>query len=221
MSDDWIIKYHESISVYVIIFDLCSSSQILESLENQNKVKIWNDFWEEVYQHLHNIEEPIENFEIYKFVGDGFIILCDERNELEILSYCHKLTIKINTLIQDIIEEHIETEIDRVGITIGIDYGKIVRVEINKNSEYTGKAINIASRLQSSLKEKEHANKMLISKKVKNRIANIYDSKYLKSTDRILHNLHGNARFYCFEIDLMVNPEQVIDERKRRTIAST
>ncbi len=201
------------IDYYVIVFDLCSSSVILEDLQNQEKLDRWKLFWEKIHAFLVKTSHHEEVFTIYKFVGDGFILLYNPEFEDGLIRYCIRLSKIINEELGKIIENDMNVRPDRLGITIGVDKGKLIQLKIGNLYEYTGKAINVASRLQSSLKKPEHANKMLVSKNVKNRTCSLYDSSLYKSVERTLNNLFGDKSFYCYEIDLTVDITDYITEK--------
>ena len=206
------IESYSIVDYYVIVFDLCSSSIILEDLQNQNQLNKWKEFWEEIHHYLLKSSHSEEKFIIYKFVGDGFILLYKPEYEDILIRFCLRISKIINEKVEEIIEKYLNIRPDRIGMTIGIDKGKLIKFKISKSYEYTGKAINVASRLQSSLKKPEHANKMLISKIVKNKVCINYNSNIYKSVERTLSNLYGDKSFYCYEIDLTLKEDEYIKE---------
>ncbi len=184
---------------YVLVFDLCSSSEILEDLELNRKISKWINFWNSIDLFLSKNSDYI----LYKFLGDGYIILVNDDKKEIVLELCKKIYYEINKNIKKLLEEDVNIEIKRTGITIGVDYGELIKLSLNnKSEEYLGKAINIAVRLQSSLKEIEHANKLLVSKNVKNNILRNYKSDFFKATSRSLKNIESDKKFNCFEINL-------------------
>jgi class 3 adenylate cyclase len=200
------------VDYYVIVFDLCSSSIILEDLQNQERLETWKELWEKIFGFLKNSSEDNKKYVIYKFLGDGFILLFDPKYENELIEFCNLLCKTICKEIKILIDEYLNVSLERIGITAGVEKGELIKLDINNIEEYTGKAINIASRLQASLKEPEHVNKLLISKSVKRAIVSFYSSSIFKATDRKLHNLFGEKRFYCFEVDLSGNNQRKVIE---------
>jgi hypothetical protein len=194
----------------VIVFDLCSSSTILEDLQEQGRLSIWKKFWEEVYAYLEKMSISSDKYMIYKFVGDGFVLLYKTQYESSLLLFCKRLSEFINRKINEIVEKYMNTQPERIGITIGIDKGKLIKLTINKEDEYTGKAINVAARLQSSLKRPENANKVLITKAIRNIIIEKYDKIIYKEVQRALANLFGDKPVYCYEIDLAESISQYL-----------
>ena len=198
---------------YVIVFDLCSSSTVLEDLQEQGKLSVWKKFWEEVYAFLVKSSMSNDKYIIYKFVGDGFILLYNPNYKDRLLTFCTRLSNFINRKIQEIIEKYMNVNPERTGITIGIDQGKLIKITINDNEEYTGKAINVASRLQSTLKKPENANKLLISKAVRNGVCEKYIPDIYKNVERTLSNLFGDKAVNCFEIDLTIELNDYLKEQ--------
>ena len=197
---------------YVIVFDLCSSSTILEDLQEQGKLSVWKKFWEEIYAFLVKSSVSNDKYIIYKFVGDGFILLYNPNYEDRLLTFCIRLSNFINRKVLEIIEKYMNVNTERTGITIGVDRGKLIKLIINENEEYTGKAINVASRLQSTLKKPENANKLLISKAVRNGVCEKYVTDIYKSVVRTLSNLFGDKAVNCYEIDLTIDLNDYLKE---------
>ena len=195
-----------STNKFIVIFDICSSSQIIEDLQNQGIMGRWDEFLVEITQSIENyIPENNIGGHIYKFLGDGYVLIVNESCSEKILTLCFDIYQMIFPKLEVLIEEFLNIEPNRIGITIGIDYGKLHKVSIQNQTEYLGKAINTAARLQTSLEKKEHTNKLLISKVVKKSICRPYKSDLYKETTRQMRNLYGDSRFYCYEIDLTTN----------------
>ena len=113
-------------------------------------------------------------FEIYKFVGDGWILLFEETHApgpalirlLRIIAatYDHLSHHGICAVLG--ITDH------QVGLTFGIECGTLVKIVMNRKTEYVGRALNVAVRLQSAVGdcEKNPVNKVLISKNAYSRL---------------------------------------------------
>ncbi len=191
---------------FIVVFDICSSSQIIEDLQNHANMKEWDKFLFEITLSIDSYinKNGIKAF-IYKFLGDGYILIIDKACFDKVLAICFKIYQIILDRLKKLIEVFSNIEPVRIGITIGIDFGRIHKIKIQEQDEYVGKSINTASRLQTSLKDKEHENKLLISKIVKKAICGPYKSDLYKETTRQMRNLYGENRFYCYEIDLSTN----------------
>jgi hypothetical protein len=61
---------------YVLVFDICASTTILEDLVRSENEKRWRDLLIDIKNFL-RVEQTQHDFEIYKFIGDGWILLFD------------------------------------------------------------------------------------------------------------------------------------------------
>ncbi len=186
---------------YVIVFDLCSSSVLLEKIQEQNELRVWKKFWEDIFKYLNKISSNGARCVVYKFIGDGFILLYRPQYAKSILSFCDSIKIYINGKVDSIVKEHINEYPERIGITIGIEKGKLIQMRLYGNIEYMGRAINVAARLQSILRLPEHSNKLLVSVAVKNEIHEQINDRACKPVEVTLRNLYGNESVTCYEIE--------------------
>src|ERR1051325_668665 len=60
---------------YVLVFDFCSSTSILENLKDYEPEAWWNLLVE--VEHFLTEEQSRNSFDIYKFIGDGWILVFD------------------------------------------------------------------------------------------------------------------------------------------------
>jgi hypothetical protein len=60
----------------VVVFDICSSTKILEDLLRAENHQRWRNFLIRLKEYLVNCSQS-DSFEIYKFLGDGYILLFD------------------------------------------------------------------------------------------------------------------------------------------------
>src|SRR3954468_19347157 len=60
---------------YVLVFDFCSSTSILENLKDYEPDAWWNLLVE--VEHFLTEEQTRHKFNIYKFIGDGWILVFD------------------------------------------------------------------------------------------------------------------------------------------------
>ena len=193
---------------YILFFDICSSSEILEDLNSQDKLEKWKNFIIAVSKIIESKSKEFNAIN-YKFLGDGFIVLLDKGMSDKVIKYCKKISSEVLRLLETLINEETSIEIKRKGITMGIEYGSINEINIGETKEYIGRSLNIAARLQGSLKAEEHVNKLLISKIVKNQICKDYKKEIYKETTRSLRNISENKNFYCYEIDLKADLENM------------
>lgn len=199
---DLLKKIFKAPNYYVVVFDVCSSSVILEKLQELDKLKIWRKFWNKTFRYLNNIAGERGKCTVYKFVGDGFILLYYTLNKKTLLDFCDKVIKFMNDKLSAIVTEYnIQTK--RLGITIGIDKGILIPMRFYGSKEYTGKAINIASRLQSLLKKPEDTNTILVSPQVYQDITPQLKegNRSVTETRQVLHNLFNDEEFLCYRIN--------------------
>lgn len=186
---------------YVIVFDVCSSSVILQSLQNSGRLKIWRKFWKKIFQFINKAAFFQGRSKTYKFVGDGFIILCYPSTKSELLQFCDSLIKTANEKLLEIVTQN-DIHPNRLGITIGIAKGPLISMRLFGNKEYMGEAINVASRLQSQLKQDDDKNNILVSQEVYTDLLPeiTAQNRTCVKTDRILHNLNNNEQTTCYQI---------------------
>jgi class 3 adenylate cyclase len=190
---------------YVVVMDVCSSTQILETLTRMENA-------EEYYKLMMRIYKAVERAtmnkgSIYKFLGDGFILLFNSEYEFDkILSCVGNICQASNTELTRFVSSKLDRPVlKRMGITVGIDEGMIYQMDFNDTMgiEYFGMPINRASRLQASLKDPGHANKALISWKLYSKILDKRIRACTKETTRTFHNVAEDTTLRCYEIDLI------------------
>jgi len=205
--------------VYVLIFDICSSSIIMEDLHRTNQATNYINLIKEINNFL-NSKENIEKFkyEVYKFLGDGFIIIFDCDIQIEnVLLFIIRLFNKCRKIIRKFIEDYVEVSVPRIGITAGLDKGIIIDCKLNNGrKEYVGLPLNVATRLQSSLLKDEHVNKCLITKKVYKEIS-LKELKIICSpTSRSLRNIAGNREITCYEFSPLFYENADVSELRNK-----
>lgn len=192
---------------YVIAFDICSSTVMLEDLAVNNRVEAMSGLIDGLYAFLNGKvnQYPLD---VYKFTGDGFLLMMDESVSMdEVLSFCIALTYISRELLVWFKDEYLSIdELPREGITVGIAYGDTFRVESPNNrstTEYVGRPLNLATRLQGKLNKPEHTNKVLFEKVLYKRIENELFSRSCRRTKRVLHNVSGDTPVGCYEFNPM------------------
>jgi hypothetical protein len=200
----------------VVAFDLCSSSQIMEDLLLSEKFDRYETFLTCVKRWLMNWTNRHApgngRFELYKFTGDGWILLfpaMTNGNALieSIRSMCEMIDAEL--------ARHIIPSLSSVpsvlGATLGIEGGNLIRMTMNERDEYVGRALNIACRLQNAVKEKEpHPGcyKALVSARLYNeRLAQLDMPFKVESQTCSLRNILSGSGFACRKIDFTVDAE--------------
>ncbi len=138
----------------VVFVDICSSSSIVDNLIVNRKEQLYRALLVTLKRFLQESELcASENSEIYKFIGDGWVLLFPTDVQAT------KLVAFLTELSQVCRENltKLEDQLSRVpkvmGLTFGIDHGDVIRLVMNGRPEYIGRALNIASRLQGKVKE--------------------------------------------------------------------
>jgi class 3 adenylate cyclase len=200
----------KTIQRIVVVFDVCSSTSILEDLLRSENQLRWRNLLIDMKKFL-TIESKSHGFAIYKFVGDGWILLFDPSFGPKLLfEFLKSLSEKYQKLFKRTIEPVLSIEMPNVGITFGIDKGTLVRIEMNGKTEYIGRPLNVAARLQSAIKDKDKTpgGKILMSNSAfaefEKDIKPIYR---IETARRNLRNLSGADEYVCKKLWLFEKPK--------------
>ena len=194
---------------YVLIFDFCSSTSIMENLILLEKQERWRNLLIDIKKFLKE-ERANHGFEIYKFIGDGWILLFDiDFPPKELFSFLKRLCDRYNSSYKKKIRGILSTTIDNMGITFGLDKGSLIRVVMDGRPEYIGRPLNIATRFQGAIKDNdsEPQGKVLMSKIVYDDVKRIISKDYkVYSVKRNLRNISGGDRYPAIKLMLYENP---------------
>ena len=184
----------------VLFFDICSSTSILEDLIRSERQKHWRNVIIALKNFLRE-ERQKYNFEIYKFIGDGWILLFEpDFSANDLFNFLKKLCKKYDTLYKDKIEGVLASDVGNVGITFGLEKGSLMRVVMNSRVEYIGRALNVAARLQDAIKDKDSKpqGKVLMSKSVYEDFKTALSSNYrIVDVKRDLRNISGGENYHA------------------------
>jgi len=143
----------------VVVLDLCSSSQIMEDLLLSEKFDRYEAFlgcikrWLMNWTEAHSIAKG--RFELYKFTGDGWILLFPDTIGGEpLVRFMYSLCEMIDAELARHIIPNLSSMPAVLGATLGVDAGNLIRMPMNERDEYVGRALNIACRLQDAVKDK-------------------------------------------------------------------
>jgi class 3 adenylate cyclase len=137
----------------VVVFDTCSSTAILEDLKRTDNLPAWRNLLIGLKQYLFDARADL-GMELYKFVGDGWILLLPDRiDKQKLCDFLSGLSKWFDATFDAEISGLLEHHPDPIGLTFGIDSGELIRLEMNDQQEYIGRAINVAARLQGQAKE--------------------------------------------------------------------
>ena len=191
----------------VLTFDICSSTDILEDLHRTENIKEWRNFIIWIKQYLTK-KSKTEDFMLYKFTGDGWILLFDFDYPGEDLidfleNFCDAYHMRLKNKILNILE----TPPDVIGLTFGMDRGTLVKILMNKRNEYVGRAINVACRLQGAIKDKDSAPqyKILMTNHLYNFLKDDLSDHRCVKAKRKLRNIAGDKVVRCRKIFLSMS----------------
>lgn len=208
----------------VVVFDLCSSSQIMEDLLLSDRFDRYETFLTCVKRWLMNWTEQHSqvkgHFQLYKFTGDGWILHFPATiNGKALIHFMYSLCEMINAELARHVIPSLSSMPAVLGATLGVERGNLVRMMMNEREEYVGRALNVACRLQSAAKEREsHAGdeghvrtscyKALVSAHLYNeRLAHVNMPYKVESTTSSLRNILGRSGFACQKIDFTFDRE--------------
>ncbi len=190
----------------VVFFDMCSSSTILEDLHSTGNLKAMRDLLIEAKKALIRLSEE-EDFDSYKFIGDGWVLLFPADvsgkhliNTLELLSRFYR----------DAVSQHVtgllQSQPEVMGLTFGIDRGSLIRLVMMQRTEYIGRALNVASRLQSAIKDGDSkpAYKVLFSKHAFEGLGLPQGYRPIWNVSRRLRNIRDGRPCDCIKLKLNV-----------------
>lgn len=106
---------------------------------------------------------------------------------------------------QEKVEPLLQVNPDPIGVTFGIDSGLLIKLEMNEQPEYLGRAINVAARLQSqakSLSKDGWSNFALMSKACFNSLMPEKTEFRTNEKQVDLKNITGGDKFQCFAVEI-------------------
>lgn len=187
----------------VVTFDICSSSDIIEDLSLTGNLKAMRNLLINMKKFLRK-NAKIIGFEIYKFTGDGWILLFPQDVKGKyIMDFLKKLSVHFKKLIKRVIDL-LESKPDIIGITFGIERGPLIKIKMMGKEEYIGRTINVACRLQNSIKDKDHhpAYKVLVSKHAFKEFLEGLDEYRPIQVKRKLRNIRDGREYRCMKLHL-------------------
>jgi len=109
-----------TIQKLIVVFDMCSSSNIIEDLTLTSNINKLKGFIFGLEKWLR--EESIKySFDMYKFTGDGWILLfpLDIKGH-KIINFLANLSLFYDESIKTIINQYLERNLETTGLTFGI-----------------------------------------------------------------------------------------------------
>jgi len=197
----------------VVVIDICSSSEIMEDLLRTGNIIIWRNFLINFKKHLAEASKILD-FELYKFTGDGWVLLFDfEYDGTKILKFLAELSEKFEIDFKDLIFRHLENPPEISGLTFGMDYGSLVFIEMMDKDEYVGRAINIASRLQGAIADTDILTgyRVMISNSLFQSMNTDLDNFHPELVKRKLKNIVKGGEFQCYRLSISEIPFKIIE----------
>lgn len=188
----------------VVVFDMCSSSNIIEELSQSGEIRRFKQFLKKLKRYLAK-EQEIVLFDPYKFTGDGWILLFPPNtNGIALSDFLHRLCQFSSAELKRLVLPSLKYPPSLTGLTFGIDMGPVHHMTMYQQPEYIGRAINIACRLQNAVKDKggAPANKALVSDEV---FTKYFDKATLHKVFRVtrqLRNINRGQDYRCRKIEL-------------------
>jgi len=187
----------------VLSLDICSSTDILEDLHRTDNVACWRALLIQLKRFLR--EEGTQfPFELYNFTGDGWLILFDhDVDGAKLIPFLRRLCRTYGRLYREKIRPVLETQAELVGITMGMDRGRLIKIRMNERDEYVGRPLNVACRLQGAIKDRDShpANKLLMTKHLFNTIKDDTRKWEFKEVNRTLRNIAGGRTVSCMKLE--------------------
>lgn len=200
------MRVHISGDAVVVAFDMCSSSDIIEELTLSGNLQRLEEFLTALKQYLASVQKNVV-FDPYKFTGDGWILLFPaETNGRVLVNFLQKLCTFFETEFRKQVLRQLATPPSITGLTFGVEKGPLAPMTMYGQQEYIGRALNIACRLQSAIKDKDSspAYKALVSNAVFNEYFALFTRKLtVYKVRRKLRNIRGGADFHCKKIHLL------------------
>jgi class 3 adenylate cyclase len=192
----------------VLFFDICSSTSILEDLLRTENSELWKNLLIKLKEYLRAQRKSV-GFEIYKFLGDGWVLLfAINTHPDDLFGFMKGLCDTYRELFKSKIRDVLTVKPEAMGITFGIDRGTLVRAVMNGRGEYIGRPLNVAARLQNAIKDKDKSpgGKVLISNNAfASMKSSLRDKFKTDSVHRTLRNIAGGTEYRCTKVWLFRN----------------
>jgi len=185
----------------VVFFDICSSSTIVDHVILAGKQLAYRNLLIKLRGFLQEQEEK-KLCQVYKFIGDGWVLLF--RPDVDggrLMNLLVELSKRYDKWLNELVKPELNPTPRVLGLTFGIDHGKLISLTMNYQAEYIGRPLNIAARLQSKVKDvdKSPAYKALVSKRTyaQRKIPSSFPAKEFPVD---LRNIQ--SKFECFKVTI-------------------
>jgi len=189
----------------VVAFDMCSSSKLIEDLTRTGNLSAYDRLLKNLHLWV-STNAKSSNFVVYKFTGDGWILLfpVGAIDGDGLMNFLIKLSQQHNVLRSKLVDSHLESIPESTGLTFGIEMGPLHKILLGNEVEFVGRALNVACRLQSAVKDKgdDADYRCLFSRKVYNSMLKSVDNFKFFDVERSLRNISGGERYRCVKANL-------------------
>ena len=183
----------EVVEKIVVCFDICSSSAILEDLLATENLQVFRNLLISIKNYI-RLHCGISGLRRYKFIGDGWILLLpSETKGSALVDFLTGLSRRFSEELQKLVVPRLQDTPEIMGLTFGVDKGRLIRFQMVGRTEYIGRPLNVASRLQGAIKDRDRhpAYKVLFSKHTYSDLAIPRDSGKVEQVKRSLRNIQG------------------------------
>jgi class 3 adenylate cyclase len=190
----------------VVFFDICSSSNMLEDLILSENLRSMRDLILTIRGFIKK-EAKLQGFEVYKFIGDGWVLLFPpEWTGESLVTLLEELCRRYKKHWTRYVKPRLQTRPSVVGLTFGVDRGELLKFRMMGQPEYIGRALNVASRLQGAVKQKDDnpAYKVLFSNPSFKALRLSPNFRPSKTVTCALRNIQGGAKYSCVKMTLKV-----------------
>lgn len=191
----------------VVFFDICSSSMMLEDLLTTENLKALSDLTISIKNFVLAQSKQLK-FIPHKFVGDGWVLLFPEDVSGRVLiNFMTQLSDHFAEKFRKYVRRKLQRTPEVVGLTFGVDKGRLIKILMNHQDEYIGRALNIASRLQGAIKDDDDqpAYKVLISRHAFHFLKIPKDLCKVERARRQLRNISNNTKLEYKKLTLPVS----------------
>ncbi len=183
----------------VVCFDIRSSSNIVEDLTLSGNLDALNALLGNLKEFL-RARRSKQSFEMYKFMGDGWLLLFDGSKDIrQLLEFIKELSLWFDEQMTTTIVPLLERAISVRGLSIGIDRGPVIRTRMLNRQEYIGRPVNIACRLQGKAKGEDgtHSREyhVAMSRHVFETCKHDLSAYFPRKTVRKLHNIRESNHY--------------------------
>jgi hypothetical protein len=188
----------------VVAFDMCSSSQVMEQLSESGDIQRFKSLLNTIKRYLIR-EQGRMDFELYKFTGDGWILLFPRTCTGDALSvFLHNLCNFFSGEFSRCIVPYLTRTPTVTGLTFGIDKGPLEKLTMAGRPEFIGRAINVACRLQGAVRESGGSTAYMAL------VSNLVFTEYFSEgklhnsfhVERSLRNIDQGRPYRCHKVEL-------------------